>query len=231
MVNLRLDAYSMRARIGPVLVASAPVLSVVWYAPQIGVAVGALPVIFVVAMGLLAEQIARQLGKDLERRLAKSWGGLPTVRALRFVDSTNMQILAQRRDDVARMSAIRLPSKRDERTDPMGTDRVYDMAVRRALHEVRSRPTSALLREENIQYGFRRNLLALKPYALVLLVASLGLDAWFSHLSGDPASLVIFAALSAIYAGIWLIVVREGWLKAQAETFSDRFFLTVGSKT
>lgn len=230
-MNPHFDAYSIRARIGPVLVASVPILSILWYAPQVGTAVAALPVIFIVAMGLLAEQIVRQLGKNLEERLAKSWGGLPTVRALRFSDSTNTQILAQRRDAVTRVSGVKLPSKRDERADPIGADGVYDVAVRRALHELRSRPTSSLLREENIQYGFRRNLLALKPYALVVVVVSLALDAWFSHLGDDTASFVIFAGLQTIYVVVWLTLVRPKWLKAQADTFSDRFFLTAGSKS
>lgn len=212
------------------LVASIPVLSVAWYAPQIGTAIAALPVIFVAAMGLLAEQIVRQLGKNLEQRLARSWDGLPTVKALRFRDSGDARILNQRRHDVARVSGIKLPSKNEERTDPAGADRIYDLAVRRALHELRSLPTSALLREENIQYGFRRNLLALKPYALVLAALSIGLDAWFSHLSGDYSSLFIFAGLGLTYALIWLIVVQKKWMEAQAETFSDRFFLTVGGR-
>lgn len=225
----RFDAYSLQARISPVLLAVAPLLSVCLFAPRIGTAYAAIPVVFVVAAALLAEEITRQLGKNLELRLATAWDGLPTVRALSFRSSGSTHLRDRRRHEVGDLSNETLPSHDEELANPADADQRYDDAVRRCLVVLKARSPKSMLADENARYGFRRNLLALKPIAFTVMVLSLGTSIWLATSANDLAGFWIVALVIAIDALLWIIFVRKGWVRAQADTLAQRFFLSIGS--
>jgi len=82
------DAYSLRARLFPALMASASLIAalgllVPWHRLSIfhGIASLAVPVIL-----FAMADIARRIGKKREPELYRSWGGMPTTRMMRHVD-------------------------------------------------------------------------------------------------------------------------------------------------
>lgn len=225
----RFDAYSLQARIAPVLLAVAPLLSVCLFAPRIATAYAAIPVLFVVAAALLAEEITRQLGKNLEMRLAKDWDGLPTVRALRHRSTDSTHVRDRRRREVSDLAEETLPSQYEELADPGEADQRYDDAVRRCLVVLKSKSPKSMLADENARYGFRRNLLALKPVAFLLMALSLGANLWLSIIAKDLAGFWIVAVVIALDALLWVVFVKKDWVRAQADTLAQRFFLSINS--
>lgn len=81
------------------------------------------------------------------------------------------------------------------------------------------------MHEENITYGYRRNLYGLKPVgvtsALLLLVAGsvLSVQQWL--MGTNPAFYIIMVTLmSLVWLGIWVLVVRPGWVKDSSEAYA-----------
>jgi hypothetical protein len=75
---------------------------------------------------------------------------------------------------------LKMPTPADELAHPETADAVYRSVTRR-LAEARRGPNFPMISYENASYGFRRNMLGLKPIAIVLafLVAVLtGLGWW-----------------------------------------------------
>jgi len=232
-MKFKFDEYSRKARIAPALIAAAPTLFLLWYASRLGLSglgflIGALPLVFVGAFALLTEQIVRPLGRRLEKRLVKAWDGLPTTSMLRLSGARNVALVERRRADVERVVDFKLPVKSDEEGDPDVADELYADAVRRANAAV-VRAGDRRLLDENIQYGFRRNLLALKPFALTLLVISFGTNTFLTYIFSDLAAGASIAILIVIVTGVWLLVVRRPWVREQADTFAQRFFDSVAT--
>lgn len=229
-MKIDFDEYSRKARIAPVLLAVLPLVSLCYYLPQIAATLVAIPLLFVAAVGLLAEQITRYFGKAVERRLAAKWKGLPTVRGLRYGAEIPAAVLKLRRRDVERIAHLTLPSRRDEQRDPTNSDIRYDDAVRRCLPKL-DKDKHPLLFAENMGYGFRRNVCGLKPAALVIVTGSLALNLYLAARSGIVVSPVPIAltGLLVFVAATWLLVVRERWVREQAETFAERFYVSIAA--
>lgn len=229
-MKIGFDEYSRKARIAPVLLAVLPLISLCYYLPQIAATLVAIPLLFVAAVGLLAEQITRYFGKSVERRLATKWKGLPTVRGLRHRAEVPKAVLKIRRRDVEKIARLTLPSQRDEQRDPTNSDIRYDDAVRRCLPKLH-KEKHRLLFAENVSYGFRRNLYGLKPAALVIVAVSLVLNLYLAAYSGILASpiSIMLAVLLVLVAAAWLLVVRERWVREQAETYAERFFFSIAA--
>lgn len=224
----KFDEYSRKARIAPVLLTFMPLCFISVYLPTLSGFVAAIPIVFVASMGIAAEQVCRFFGKRKEQALVARWGGFPTVRALRFTAAGTDPLLKMRRRDVERLSGMSLPSRREQARDPQQADARYDAAVRRCLPKI-DRSKHPLCFAEIVHYGFRRNLLALKPAGLVTLAATIILIAVLGFNSGElssPVTLVIAAVLLAALLA-WLSVVREPWVLAQADSFSERFFISI----
>jgi hypothetical protein len=65
------------------------------------------------------------------------------------------------------------PTAAEEAADPHAADRRYREAVGALRERTRDRSRFGLLLAENIDYGFRRNCLGLRPYALIVAAGCL----------------------------------------------------------
>lgn len=63
---------------------------------------------------------------------------------------------------------FKLPSREEEDEEPAAADNMYQTATDWLLSKTRDTKTFRLIFEENMNYGFRRNLYALKPLSLIL---------------------------------------------------------------
>src|ERR1700694_366223 len=68
------------------------------------------------------------------------------------------------------------PAAEDEERNPVAADALYASAGAWLLGQTRDRARFGLLFEENVNYGFRRNLWAWKPAALLVGVSSLSVS-------------------------------------------------------
>lgn len=241
------DAYERSARLNPALVFALPLL---WTGPSLKAALGggALGTILVslgitIAAASLFMNIARARGKALEPKLNAAWGGLRTTALLRHRDTTVDRFTKARYHKALEVvcKGHKLPSEADESTSPAEADERFHAATTK-LREKRRDPKYVLLHKENRQYGFRRNLLGLKPLALALVGGALVIDVtlWWtglpSPLSGAHelaadagARWSIYAAIGSdlAMAAVWLVIVRPDFVRLAATEYAIALFRTL----
>jgi hypothetical protein len=189
-------------------------------------------------------RVARALGKRVEERLnAVAGGGWRTTVVLRHRDPT-IEVYTKRRYHErlnALCNSFVLPTPEEEARDPADADARYRSATRRLI-ELRRDDKYRMLHKENALYGFRRNLLGLKPVGIltILLAMALCLLAWFhgapSPLSDtrvllDDASTrwpVYTAGIANLaYLLFWLLIVRPGFVHQAQDEYAAALFRTL----
>lgn len=215
--------YVLRARTQPALLVALPFLAFLLYLrgdPLIGAVI---PVVSILGVVAFMNEIVRGRGRRLEKRLIQRWGGLPTTARLRW---SGGKTTALRRAELERFVGVALPTEEDERADPAEADRTYVEAVKMAIEKL---GRNSLLQTENIGYGFRRNMLAWKTveFWLIALAAVLNLSVGWS--SGFPATTYFVWAGHTLAILAWIFFVNEAWVRDQAESYADQFFVEVRS--
>lgn len=229
MTNLtqRLDDYALRARLYPGLLASLPILTTIlllW--PNLGLKAIWSAVIAAGGAFFLSNYV-RSRGKRLESILIKKWNGMPTTHMLRYSEIGNPAMFRRRRQALESLFGESLPTPDEEQADPDAADNQCIAATRLLIAKVRDdKQRYPRVHEENIHYGFRRNLLALKPEALIAisLMAIAAAVAGAIRLSTQD-----FAALGvdAVLALAWLAVVKPDWVREAGSTYAERLFETL----
>ncbi|MFR9802569.1 hypothetical protein ACL02T_09735 [Pseudonocardia sp. RS010] len=223
------DAYSRRARLYPVLLVTMPIgCSVVLLWPGLGWDKVA-PIALAAGLPFFATSMIRSAGKRLEDRLVVEWDGMPTTRMLRLRDTAvNTELRRRRRAKLAALTGDPLPTADEEAADPRRADECYVAAVRVLITKVRDdKDKHPRLHDENAEYGFRRNLLAAKPVALVLLGALLVADGVAVVLGRDIQAVGLAAAIHIVLILAWSLAVRRRWVTQQANTYAERLFETL----
>ena len=127
----------------------------------------------------------------------------------------------------------------DERNDPEQADARLESANRWILAQTTDHARFALLFAENMNYGYRRNLLGMRRIALGLdatvfvLVTAVGAACWTGHVAStiqslEPewwASLAIAVAHTLVFIGY----VRADWVRASAETYAGQLLAACDS--
>jgi hypothetical protein len=219
------DTYTLRARLYPAFLTAAPmVVTVVVLWPTSKVA-SVWPV--VVGMGTLffLATWVRGRGQDLERHLTAEWAGLPTTHMLRHNGAEANLSRARRRDHLQRVTGVVLPSAAEEASDSDRADDAYVTATRALIVRVRQQQDAfPLVREENIHYGFRRNLLAMKPIAVAILGTTVAFDGcWLAFARFSPIGLIPLVASLGLTLP-WATVVNGQWVWKQGCTYAERLF-------
>lgn len=219
------DGYALQARLYPALIAISPILitSLLLWEQQIPKKI--LPLLGGLGFLFFVANFVRGAGQRLEKKLVRSWGGLPTTQRLRHRDETNKTLSQRRRRLLRELTGMRFPTAASEGTDPQRADEIYISATRVLIARVRDKQENfPRVHEENIHYGFRRNLLALKPLALITLVATFILDAFVLYNGAPKTPEMIAAGLHGIIALTWIFVVNSDWVFQAGETYAERLF-------
>lgn len=227
-MKLPLDSYSLRARYLPAVLVLAPAFaaaaawvpfeSLAW---KLLASLGALA-----AAAVLLSHLARDLGRRKQPHLFKLLGGMPTTRFLRHRDPTlNPQTRDRYHAKLATLvPGIKMPSPRKEKANPDAADEAYVTCGDWLREQTRDREKFGLLFEENVSFGFRRNLWAMKPAGIAL--ALLGAAAGALHLASDvlasrspaPES-IIATVLGACLLTWWLLRIRMRWVADAADAY------------
>ncbi len=219
-----IDTYSGPARLVPVLITALPLVLLGAVAfPRLTTIDRVLTLALIAALLPLFDQIGRVAGRRGEPRLLAAWGGLPTTQLLRWKGLTPPALQARRHQELERALGMRLPTPAEEDADPAGADETYEMAVR-ALR-VRTADSRAVC-AENRSYGFRRNLFGLRPWGCLAAAASLaGLAIWLPLSSPSLpqlGGLGILAAVDVALLMLWLVFVRQSWVREAAWIYAER---------
>ncbi len=212
-----IDAYTLRARLVPAIIAGAPAFAFAAIFVSWG-SIGLTHLIAGIALTVLFAvfaDIARRRGRAIEPSLVAKMGGLPTTVMLRHSDTTH---------DVATKTAFHkfiaakleepAPSAEDEAADPEKADAYYARGATWLRENTRSTKKFDVLFNENISYGFRRNLLGLKVSgfllnAFIVLVCLVvfwlrwPVD-WSNEFNAKLLAVIVVAALHAGYLAIFV---------------------------
>ena len=177
--------------------------------------------------------LGRDRGKALEPALFRAWGGKPSVAMLRHRDERLSASDKERyRAFLRRMvPGLKLASLKKEQRSPEQADDGYQGATTWLLDQTRGRSRFELLFLENMNYGFRRNLWALKPFALafdaisiaVVVLSGIGLLADIT--GGSPpanTTIIMCALLTVVHASVFVFVVRSDWVRGPAEAYAGQ---------
>ena len=230
-----LDIYNLRARLLPAVIGIAPAIAVAaisisWSEvslPQV-IATAAVAVLFVAA-----SDIARRVGKRFERNMFVSTGGRPIMTLLRHADPVLETRTKERyRAYLAKQLGEAPPSAEEEERDPAAADAFYDRCGVWLREHTRDKSKFRILFEENMTYGFRRNLyglrwLGLALNALVVAVCVYLLSPYGTWISETTRS-EIFAVLTiaAIHALYFLLFVTRLSVEEASNQYARQLVLS-----
>jgi hypothetical protein len=230
-----LDAYSVRARWAPVFLVALPLLILFFsLVPGLPTWNKLWPLLGAASVVILVDQLGRDGGRRLQPALWASWGGAPTTASLRHRDAANPVLLARQHEQIATIVGHALPTAHEEQADPAAADHVYQAAIAVLIARTRGRRGEyPLIFTENCNYGFRRNMLGLRPWGRPLAAASgiLALAAIAARLAGLlnlPLALACIAlVVSAAASVLWWRVVTPDWVQPVARAYAERLLEAV----
>jgi len=230
MIGSILDPYDRKARLYPaLLVMLVPVVALTLVAPVFSSQLAGLASLSVALGGLmLLSSLGREWGKRKEPKLFEIWGGTPTtLMLLRASTSLDQHTLDRYRNVLAgKVSGLNFPDPSSEASDPSRAAAICESAVKWLREATRDTKKFALVFAENTNYGFRRNLLGVKPLAVVMCVLTLAttaLHAWLStagNLSAITAQSWSSAVVTCIGLVVWVSVVNADFVKTTAFAYA-----------
>lgn len=248
------DKYSRQARLYPALIVLAPALSLViaLFPVLLTNEIGKLLLTMLFSIGALyfLASLSRTAGKRTEQRLLSIWGGWPTTIWLRHRDKNLAPQTKMRYHDYLKKNVpgLVLPKAEQEQDDPTNADQVYSSAVD-WLKERRRGDQFSLLLDENIQYGFRRNMRGMKPLAILLCTISIifvcgivlykynagtvqseNLQTYISLIDTIAALITAPAGaalgLNVIAMLFWVFYVSDAWVREAADQYARALLAT-----
>jgi hypothetical protein len=120
-----------------------------------------------------------------------------------------------------------LPTATEEAEDEAGADEQYEDAAKSLRERTRDATTFPLVADENAEYGFRRNLLGIRPYGLAsgLAGATVGAAVLTGLIGGGHGESAAWAVAGAASLGetlFFLLVVRPAWVRSAADLYAHR---------
>lgn len=234
-----LDTYERRARLYPMLLVLLPaVLGAASWLPA-GVDFGRLlgGTVTSVVLAAFLGQIARDQGKKREPDLFREWGGKPSVKALsyegQFFDAKTLRRIHRSIHEID--DELTFPESAEEEAahrDSAFTN--YESASELLLSRTRDREGFRLVFSENVHYGYRRNLWAMKGVGVLL--SALGVGACIVRLAqititGSPFvwTPLVGAVIGLVLGSLWILRVRQGWVRIAADAFARQLCLAAQS--
>lgn len=119
------------------------------------------------------------------------------------------------------------PTPEEEAQDPQRADNIYETATDQLRRATRDKEQFPLVFEENCHYGYRRNVLGLRSWAIgICLVTTLALGTLLimdsSLVRSERGVLAALAALNLVAAAAWWRLVNADWVKQPAFAYAQR---------
>jgi hypothetical protein len=239
------DPYDRQARLYPALLCLLPLLALVamLYAPNVSAVTGVITIAVSCGGLFLMMNICREMGKRLEEKLYREWGGKPTTQLLRHRDGSIDSVTKRRYHTflAARINAS-FPDADQEKSDPAKADEAYQSGARWLLDH--TRPDGGkkfdLLFRDNVTYGFRRNALGARPLGIVIAIGCLlwalakeqvlfgagGRIVDWSVLGRFSPPAIASLAVSGVMLLVWVFFFTKTSLRTCAFSFAETLLRT-----
>ncbi len=201
------DRYDRRARLTPALLVVLPPIFALYVlgASALGTYASAFALLPAMGIWYLVANITRSRGRRVEPMLWAAWGGAPAIQAMRYASGiTDAHTLARYHKILGKKALLKMPSEEDEKRDPAGAMSIYESALRWLREHTRDEKRFALLKDENIQYGFRRNGYGVRWHGLIVCGLTLAGVAIHFLVRTDLATITWRTAWASISLGEWL---------------------------
>ena len=223
-----LGRYDRNARLRPALLVLLPALLLVgiWFKEAWTLLGSFAALVATCGLTFLLSRVARYKGRQIQQAQVKQFGGLPSEIYLRHRDDRLPEPTKTKYHAILRRKKQKIPSPEEEVANPDRADQLYRGAIEWLLEKTRGAKFKMLF-DENIDYGFRRNLLALKIPALVVLAAVLVMNAALIILNVRTwstqamAGLVLEAGLLGL-GWLWIAVIKKSFVDDAADSYARR---------
>lgn len=215
-----LDAYNRKARFAPAILATLPgVLFLIATAvkPTTESSPGA---VVLGALTILICTLVRDRGRRIEPGLWRTWGGPPTSVRLRWGSPYTEATTLSLHERVSAATGIALPDADNQASMPGEAEHLYEQAVLVLRERTRDPATFPLVAAENAEYGFRRNLLGLRPFALAGTAITV-MASGVMLAEGHPR-FIVPAVASLVAGSVWFWLIGPAWVRLAAERYADR---------
>lgn len=177
--------------------------------------------------------VARRRGKQIEPMLIERMGGLPSITMLRHRDRMiDPPTKARMHTFLAAKLGEPAPTSADEETDPAAANGFYTRAGTWLRENTRDKKKFNILFNENITYGYRRNLFALKWPALILTVAIVvccAIAFWNQSPQQYSVDLTPVFVIAALHAGYLALFSSEDAIREASHTYARQLLLSTES--
>jgi hypothetical protein len=227
------DAYNLSARVFPALIAGLPTLALLFVLvpwDHLGLPHLTASVMGVILLFAFAD-VARRTGRRVEAKL----GTRATPEQWHRGNPDIAEAAKDRyRNFIAEKLKLRAPSADDERAEPGRSNDFYLSAGNWLREHTRDTRTYGILFGENITYGFRRNLLGLKPIALIFNVLVLGVSLavllyhlpYFTTLPQIDEKMVIIIAAVIMHSAYMLFAVSANSVCEASRAYGRQLILS-----
>ena len=230
------DSYERKARLYPALLLIAPVI-----ATGIGLlsaklfALQSLGTTIVGCGGaFLLTQLARDAGKRGEKGLFEKWGGLPSVAIFRHRDIRLDSITKARyhKKVASLVKGTNAPTVEEEQANQTAADLVYTAWSNYLRVNTRDTKKYSLLFQENVNYGYRRNVWGLRPIGIFVCVvccitASVRLYQLYQVTGRIDEEVIGSIAFTLVLFALWLFRFSADWVRIPADAYAERLVETV----
>lgn len=230
-LGVGMDQYDRRARLMPALLVILPAaFTVIALVPDevLGWG-GGIALIFQAGASFLLAQMVGDIGKRKEPKLFESFGGRPTEMLLSYQHAPNKVVLADRHKKLAKLlPKVKMPTPDAEQKNLNAAFEIYTACCDKLRSLVRAdKDKFADVHRENIHYGFRRNLWALKPAGITITAIALvigGAEIYGSVNEHLPFSLVlpVITGVDALLLVLWVFFITKPWVKRAAVLYAER---------
>ena len=227
---INLDAYSFRARALPVYLSISPaVLLLAALVPDgLKLPLGGAAALVFVPISFLLSQVGADFGKHLEKRLWRDWGGPPITRFLRHGNREFNEVTRRRVHDKLHSIGLRVLTREEQEQDARAADEHYESCTEELIRRTRDSKKYPLVFKGLVEYGFRRNLLGLKTFGILIAIASLAGTGWSIYTGWSaatrPAVSIVAGLITAGLLLVWMTWVTEHAVKLAANRYA-RFIL------
>jgi hypothetical protein len=230
------DAYTIKARVFPAIIAAIPALAIVillvsWTGLALSSGVATIGLVIIL---YVFSDFARSQGKRIEPRIYEREGGKPSVTMMRRADTSLDTASKDRyRAFLARKLGCKAPTAAEEEQNQIGADAFYEQAGAWLRENTRDTKRFWILFNENITHAYRRNLLGLKWVALglnlIVVAICAGLlwrNAPINIADGFTGRVLVVLVVAAIHAVYIVGVVNQHSVIAAARTYARQLILS-----
>ena len=236
LTNIITDGYERKARLYPALLLIAPVIGtgVALLTAKLSVLQSLTAGVVSCGGAFLLTQLARDAGKNLEASLFAKWGGLPSVSIFRHRD-THLDAITKARYHkklTGLVKEAKAPTQEQEQADPAAADSVYAAWSNYLRVSTRDTKKFALLFQENVSYGYRRNVRGLRGIGITASLVSLvvgGIRIYFIYSAAGKIDETVggATAFAAIMLLLWVFRFTDEWVRVPAVAYAERLAETV----